>query len=33
MNTCSTLQFTYEVSWEATTKSFENRFDRYLDYE
>lgn len=29
----STLQFTFEVSWEQTTKSFENRFDRYLDYE
>ena len=30
---CSALDFTYEVSWESTHKSFENRFDRYLDYE
>ena len=27
------LSFTYSVSWVPTTKSFENRFDRYLDYE
>lgn len=29
----STLDFSYEVAWVKTDKSFENRFDRYLDYE
>ena len=32
-NPPSTLDFSYEVAWAETTKSFANRFDRYLDYE
>jgi transmembrane 9 superfamily protein 3 len=27
------LQFTYSVHWKQTTKSFENRFNRYLEYD
>ncbi|KAG5179866.1 putative endomembrane protein 70-like protein [Tribonema minus] len=27
------LEFSFEVSWTATTKSFEDRFNRYLDYD
>jgi len=26
------IKFTFEVTWTPTDKSFENRFDRYLDY-
>ena len=27
-----TYKFTYSVDWQETTKSFEDRFSRYLDY-
>ena len=27
------LQFTYSVTWKETTKTFENRFSRYLEYD
>jgi transmembrane 9 superfamily member 3 len=28
-----TLYFTYSVHWKLTDKAFENRFDRYLEYD
>ena len=28
-----TLYFTYSVHWKLTDKTFENRFDRYLEYD
>lgn len=33
MDPGSTLKFTYSVHWTKTTKSFENRFNRYLEYD
>lgn len=27
------LEFTYSVHWKSTTKSFEDRFNRYLEYD